>query len=392
MTESIAFEELNPLMQAEIISWYDWQWVRVRKFIAGTGKTPPTRDQFILACLEKATELYAPQCAYIGACCLPDPAILDELKPSDANDAVRRLYTAYLEPESARWHMSKLDQMTRDGFNALKLCAVPYHCILTKYFHPAPVFHRFAHYRKASNRVYSFLKSLGKPDQELRVEFLKDVCNIKVDPVGEDGRQTVSCSPYEQHLMLDASEDGKTTTVFLDLYAGAGNCILLVREKDSMKEAGLYIVSTRRELAGESYTQTDDELANPDGEQYAEYFDLLVNAWVAENTGMAVVGEEPKSEQARVRNIIDSVYKPTNPLVRYEYVKVTDKAWQMHTEAQRAFRERSGDSTYTKQFWWRRPHFAVRGKNKVMIKGHWCHRRCGEVVEVNEPQVIEVLT
>lgn len=378
-------------MQSEIISWYDWQWHRVQPRF-----TVP-RDEFIRICIERSTELYVAQCAYIAACCCPDKSVLDSVPLDEANNVVRQLYGAFLDPGGARERMvSAVQRMEHDGKNALSLCILPQSATLCRSFYPVPVFEKYAHYRKASNRVYLFLKSLGKPDKEVRTEFIKQACNICEVSTSGDGKRMVTCSPYEQHLMLDASEGGKTSTVFLDFYAGAGTSILLVREKDMAYDAGLYIVSTRRDLAGAEYTQSDENIKNPDGEKYAEYYDLLVNAWVAEKTGLVERGEESKSEHARVDNIVKSVFKhrppSDHPSVRYEYIKVTDRAWQMHTEAQRAFKERSSDCKYTKQFWWRRPHFAFRGLNTVYIKGHWCHRRCGEVVEVDEPQVIEVLT
>lgn len=377
-------------MQAEIISWYDWQWMRVSKELS------VPRDKFISMCMDRAALLSDAQSMYIAACCLPGKDLYESSGLGgikEVNEAVKSLYREFLFDDEYRKNLlSKVDQMTADGMSALRLCVLPHMCGITAGFHPMPVFYRQAHYRKASNRVYLFLKSLGAPDKELRKEFLTDVCNIQVIEEDGSGKKMVQCSPYEQHLMLDTTEDGKTSTVFLDFYAGAGTSFLHVRNKGMQHQAGIYVVSTRRELVGAEYTQSDENISNPDGEKYAEYFDLLVNAWVAEKTGMLVEGEENKAEKARVRNIIGSVYKQKDSSVRYEYIKVTDKAWQMHTESQKAFKERSEDCTYTKHFWWRRPHFAVRGENKVMVKGHWCHRRCGEVVEVDEPQVIEVLT
>lgn len=381
--EGIPFEKLNPILQAEYIAWTNMQYDRLKDVLYKNV----SRKGWLEECMEIDANENLYRCVIVSAYTVgPSNA----LRVAEASGIDREIVDGAMNHVCSVYGFDRaqdaIGRMVKDGRHPLEYMVLPHSGNFVANFPPLAL-DDCAHFRKAGNRVYQFLMALGEPDDALRKEFLEDI--LCVQTVTE---RAFKAKEYEQHLMLDTTEDGKTSTVFIDFYAGPVNCIVLVREKGMDQRAGAYIISTRRELTGEKYGQDDSLVSNLDGDKYKWAFDLLVNAWVAEKTGMAVVGDEPKPEKARVRNIIGSVYKPKDSAVRYEYIKVTDKAWQMHTESQKVFKEHSGDCTYTKHFWWRRPHFAVRGEHKVFVNGHWCHRRCGEVVEVGEPQVIEVLT
>lgn len=376
-----SFEELNPIFQAESIQWFDAQWKRVCR-----EGCQIARAKFLSHFLTESAQECAGGISLIAAYTFGLDNIPMKYRDKANDDAEHILRELEFPPKI----LQEFESCSAQGVLWLKTMVLPHRGNIIAQLYPTFVSEE-AHFRKASNRVYLFLKALGKPDDALRQEFIKDIC--KISDVSSSGPGKLAYrggSLYEQHLMLDTSEGGITSTVYLDFYIGPVNGIVIVRNGENF---GRYIISTRRELSNEKYTQTDDIVGNPDGERYAEYFDLLVNAWVAEKTGMIVTGAENSSEKARVTNIINSAYKyeHKDDGVAYEYIKVTDKAWAMHTESQAAFREHCDDRSWKKEFWWRRGHFAIRGGHEVIIKGHWCHRRCGEVEEAEDPKVIEVL-
>lgn len=379
--EGIPFEKLNPILQAEYIAWTDMQYDRLKDVLY---KNVSRKDW-----LEKCIEIDATENLYrsiivsaytVGPSNALRVAEASGIDSDIVDDAMSHVCSVYRLDEIQK----SLGRMVKDGRHPLEYMVLPHSGNLVANFPPLAL-DDCAHFRKAGNRVYQFLMALGEPDDALRKEYLEDI--LCVQTVTE---RAFKAKEYEQHLMLDVSEGEQNRTVFIDFYAGPVNCIVLVREKGMDQRAGAYIISTRRELTGEKYDQDNSFVSNLDGEKYKWAFDLLVNAWVAEKTGMAVVSDEPKPEKARVRNIVkNATGRDVVEGVVYDYIRVTDKAWGLHKESQKALSEHSADSTWVKAMWWRRQHFAIRGEHKVFIKGHWCHRKCGPVTE--EPEVVEIL-
>lgn len=382
-----AYDLIHPLMLAEYLTWLDWNCDRVWDAIGAERKSKwelgAFKEHFFSGMYKRDNELSIYASIIIGVHLLG-------MKGLEGVDATEEEKANALCRVADLTHMDHLKEMFRqdgkEGVESLNYMLHPHSANMLRHLPPFSIF-TDAHYRKAGSRVYKFLMALGEPDKGLRLEFLKSVLHISMR---DDGK--FAAREYEQHLMLDVSEGGSTRTVFIDFLGGPVTCDVIVREKGMEGRTGLYIVSPSLELSGKEYIQEGPGFLNTDGDKYKWAFDLLVNAWLAEVTGMTVKAEEPVSERARTQNIVRKATGRRKPIegIRYEYIKVTDKAWELHKESQRALSTHRADSTWTKEFWWRKQHFSSRNGKKVFIQGHWCHRRCGEVIGDPDP-VVEVL-
>ena len=370
---------VNPIIFAEWTTWLEWQWERVKKYSNGDFFTWYT---MIHKDVDARWELFATYIfAYISK---QRPTIEGNAIQEDYAEAVIRNASEYLNIPSLNESVSKLKA---DGRNPLDLLILPYMGNYIADFPLTPLFGKLSHFLRTGNRVCKFLRSLGKPDAEVRKSFIKEVTQLEM--VSND---QYHANMYEQHWMIDEERDGKTSTEFIDFYLGAVNGVVLVRRKGMGHRAGCYIISTRRELTDTKYCQSDEWIQNPDGENYAEYFDFIVNAWVAERTKLTSVGEDTQQGVRRIRNVMAKVSKnPTVNTVQYRYIQVTDEAWKKYKESEAVFKQHSGDCNYTKAFWFRKSHFAQRNGNIYLVSAHWCHRTCTEVSPGPEKQVVEVL-
>ena len=370
---------VNPIIVTEWTTWLEWQWDRVKKYANcdfSTWYTVMHQD------LEARWKLFATYIyAYISR---QRPSIEGELVQEDYDEAVIKNAADFLKiPELNK----ALPKLKAEGKKPLDLLILPYMGNYIADFPLTPLFEKIAHFRRAGNRVCKFLRSLGKPDAEVRKSFIKDV--IQIEMVNNDQYRA---NMYEQHWMIDEERDGKTSTEFIDFYLGAINGIVLVRRKGMNHRAGCYIISTRRELTDTKYCQADEWIQNPDGETYAEYFDFIVNAWVAEKTKLTSVGEDDKQGVRRIRNVMAKVSKnPTVNTVEYRYIQVTDEAWKKYKESEAVFKRHRTDCNYTKAFWFRKAHFSQRNGKIYLVSAHWCHRTCADVSPGVDKPVVEVL-
>ena len=233
-------------------------------------------------------------------------------------------------------------------------------------------------FRKLSVRATNFLLSLGKPSDELRIqyrEFLHDSAlkgeEVEVLPGG------VTATFHEE--LLELPINGRTE--YIHLLSSPEMCYVIHRRDCRAGDNEYFNIPVHPSVRDHEMLGAKPEYdAAYDNAATGNVFDveaLLANLWIAEELRTCTPCPEPEwSARQTDMPAVQAGKKPLKHSVAYRYIHITDDVLKKYEPALKSVSEQSN---FTVPSWFVRAHYArMRGKT-VLVRAHYAFRRKGTV-------------